>query len=341
MSPTAWKGQQTVIRRLSRTKGLSEKTMHDALRMGIKLHRAASPMHNTGVFRPNKDTPPDVRAEYLQAPHAFGLDSREDILAWSRQASNATILKMTTHSGIAALVLFERERPEAATHLRLMYENGKQDEFAWLQHKLATMPWSRKQLDTMLDVTKSNASRNWMKTPQLLDAFCGEMESHQRVVNHNWLSECLAQYSVEKLMQPFENTTMQKTSLVEYWRRLIQATDHFQEQAFQQTQAAAISWHARSPSQQDCLELARMLDSASLSLQTQCYSEPATAWQERWPVVLPWVFMLGRTSEEGQRAVETYQQFDPALLNFTIIAVSLSVPAMVDTIDNAPELLCP
>ena len=122
LSPQHWKGQQTVIRRLSRTQRLPEKTMHDALRRASNLYRDDSPMHKMVTFRPNKDTPPDLRADYLRNPYAFGMNSREDILAWSRQASNATLLKMEMYTGISALVLFERERPEATELLRRLAE---------------------------------------------------------------------------------------------------------------------------------------------------------------------------------------------------------------------------
>ena len=94
LSPQHWKGQQTVIRRLSRTQRLPEETMHDALRRASKLYQADSPMHKMVTFRPNNDTPPDLRAAYLRDPHAFGMNSREDRLAWFRQASKATLLKM-------------------------------------------------------------------------------------------------------------------------------------------------------------------------------------------------------------------------------------------------------
>ena len=56
-------------------------------------------MHKMVTFRPNNDTPPDLRGEYLRAPHAFGMNSREDRLAWFRQASKATLLKMEEFLG--------------------------------------------------------------------------------------------------------------------------------------------------------------------------------------------------------------------------------------------------
>ena len=337
LSPQHWKGQQTVIRRLSRTQRLPTQTMHDALRRASKLHQADSPMHKMVTFRPNNDTPPDLRAEYLRNPHAFGINSREDILAWSRQASNATLLKMEMYTGISALVLFERERPEATALLQRLADKRIVVEFRWVQEKLASMPLSQKQL-IILDVfTEIGAANIWVGNIALLANFVAQSENYATVeINQIWLDIQLDSCGLIELLGPFESVNMHKATLTASWQRLVLADAHVQESHADDAQRAAVSWHQRAPSRQDCLDLAAMLEgtyaaeSASFEL----------LWQHRNPIFLPWISMMGTNAEEGQLALDMYQQFDPGLLTFTTIANALANPQL-DTIDNVSELLCP
>ena len=322
--------------------------MHDALRMGAKLYKDAAPLYRTVRFVPNKDTPPDVRAEYLRAPYVFGISNRDDILGWTRHASNATVLKMGNHTGVQALILFERERPEAFNHMHMLVLNRTVGEFSWLQDKLATMQWSEKQLDIMGSFVATHVADIWRDKPNLLNAFVEAAERYGRpLVDGKWLNERLENYPLGNLMQPFGNATVHKASLAESWRRVAGVniavsagglkTD---STIYAQAVDAANGWHARGVTKKDCLDLAQMFDAGMARLQAEGYTAPGVQWREHSPSLLPWLSMLGPTPEEGQRAVEIYQQLDPDLLTFLTIATAVCGPQM-DTIDNASELLCP
>lgn len=330
-----------MIRRLSRTNALPEKSMHEALRTAAKLHKSDSLGYPTVRFCPNEDTPSDVRAQYLREPQTFSISNREDILGWTRQASNATVLKMTQNLGVQALVLFERERAEAYSCMRSLAINRTGGEFEWLQKKLAAMPWSEKQLDTMVALMPTNVGNVWIEKLPLLDTLLNEMERYRRPpVEPRWVDALLETCALSDLALPFNNATMHKASLAKNWQRIMESSAAVQEWGIEQAVAGAKGWHARGPKQQDCLDLAMLFDGATMRVQTQAHSNIASLWQERAPIVLPWVSMLGTTPEEGQRAVDIYQQLDPDLLTFARIAVAMAGPSM-DTFDNISELLCP
>lgn len=326
-----------MIRRLSRTQRLPEKTMHNALRKAAQLYRADLPMHKMVTFRPNNDTPSDLRADYLRIPHAFGMNSRDDILAWSRQASNATLLKMETYTGISALVLFERERPEATALLKKLAEKRILVEFRWVQEKLASMPLSQKQLSILNVFTEMNAANIWVGNIALLANFVAQTRrSSKAEVNTTWFEGHLDSCGLIELLGPFESVNMHKATLTASWQRLVLADSHVQESHADDAQRAAVSWHQRAPSRQDCLDLAAMLE-GTYAAESASFER---LWQHRNPIFLPWISMMGTNSEEGQLALDMYQQFDPGLLTFTTIANTLANPQL-DTIDNVSELLCP
>ena len=315
--------------------------MHEALRTAAKLYRAQGPMHKLATFRPNGDTPSDLRAEYLRTPHEFGLHARDDILGWSRQASNATLLKTDTYPAIAALVLFERERPEAVRYIRALASDRTPGEFSWLQEQLSLMHWTPKQLNTMMEFTSSTSVNVVADKPPLLNTFMNAMDRHGRAsLDPNWLSERLFSYSLIELIEPFENMTMHKAALALSWERLIRSTALASGSQETGSQQAAADWHCRGPTRNDCLDLARMLDVACVRLAEQGETGVENKWRERSAIVLPWVSMMGSTLREGQRALDIYQTMDPGLLTFSTIASAVDSPEL-DAIDNVSELLCP
>lgn len=340
LSPNGWKGQQTVIRRLSRTNRLPAKTMHDALRDAAKRYKDESPRYRTVRFCPNLDTPADVRAEYLRDPDTFGIACKDDLLGWTRHASNATVLKMTRNAGVQALILFERERPEAYPRMNVLADNRTRG-FSWFQDKVGAMQWSEKQLDVMVAFTQAQSSNIWAGKPALLGTLLGQLEKHGRPpVEPLWFNERLENYSLLELIQPFDNATLHKAALAQCCARLMRPNSDSQVSQLESAAGAAHAWHARKPTHQDCLDLANRLDLALAGLRKEGSTGPDIKWRERSPMVLPWISMLGATPEDGQQAINLYQQLDPELLTFTTLAFALSGPKL-DTIDNASELLCP
>ena len=339
VSPKLWKGQQTVIRRLSRTKGLPEKTMHEALRTAAKLYKSQIRIYKMVAFRPNKDTPPDLRAEYLRTPYAFGFNAQDDLLGWARQASNATLLKMETFTEVATLVLFERNRQEVIPHIRRLAETKAFGDFGWLQDRLSLFPWNEKQLEIMATCSDSSALNIWANKFVLLDHFVVQAERHNiDVGDKKWLDTLLDRYNFSTLLSPCQSVRVQKAALAQGFRHFFRCNKQVQESSLEAVWTALNVWHARKPTETDCLDLANMLDEKILEIATKSTITPD--WEERLAVIVPWLSMVCPTMEQSQKALTLYGTVDPALLTFSTISNAMADSTM-DDIDNASELLCP
>lgn len=347
LSPVSWKGQQTVIRRLSRTQHLPQATMHDLLRTAAKqFSQSSSYSHASKPFCSNKDTPSDLRAEYLATPYVYGLNTYKEKLSWMREVSHGTLMK-TQHHVVATHVLFERDRPEAKERFRKMLKQADSHDLAAFKRGISSQKWSSSQLDLMQALVNDPDLNIWYNDLYFLDHYAQQALSYGEGPTQEWLAGKLSSVRMIDTMHLFKSIVVQHACLVQLfansarlfsYRDPAENTTDMQQSCYKDFQPLA-AWHAHQPTPDRCLHLSQCLDAEyqKRSLQDK---QMEFDWTHRDPWILGWVALLGSTPEKSQEALDLYHSVDASLLSFSTIAQGLYAPKM-ENINNMSDLLCP
>lgn len=321
--------------------------MHAALRSGAKQYAQEhryNPSRTPLCF--NKDTPPDLRAQYLVNSNQYGLESYGSKLSWMRQVSHGTLSK-TTHQAVAAQVFFERERPEVKDVFRKMVDCLNKSDRQELTKALLSQAWSPVQMELMSQIFLDPSLNIWYRNPDFLDHYAGQAAVHGKAMNPVLLRDKAGELHNEYWMRPYKNVDLQQEILCTLFvqqtklfgfRSGTDSTADMLASHYKQFDPLAV-WHAHNPASDRCIGLASSLDRAYQEA-TKKAPRLVTDWEHREQWLQVWVSLLGSTPKESQEAVAMYNTMDPALLSFTTIAQAVYAPS-VERIENMSELLCP
>lgn len=347
LSPVSWKGQQTVIRRLSRTQHLPQATMHDLLRTAAKQFSQSSRYsHASTPFCSNKDTPSDLRAEYLATPYVYGLKTYKEKLAWMREVAHGTLMK-TQHHVVATHVLFERDRPEAKERFRKMLKQTDSHDLAAFKRGIISQKWSSGQLDLMQALVNDPNLNIWYNDLDFLDHYAEQALSYCEGPTQEWFANKVSSFRMNDTLRSFKSIEMQHACLVQLfvgsaalfsYRDPAEDTIAMQQSCYGEFKPLD-TWYSHQPTPERCLYLAQCLDTEyqkRLPKDTQIELD----WVRRDPWMLGWVALLGATPEKSQEALDLYHSVDASLLSFSTIAQGLYAPK-IENINNMSDLLCP
>lgn len=334
----SWSGQQAMIRRIGRVAYIPLETIQETLMLAEQKFLDTPPRNNAlpammralnrfdaGIkrsdksfvrIRPNRETPLNLVERYLSTPLTFGLNDNQNVLNWARYMSTDDLLKMQTgRPCFQSIALFERGDAQCLQYFKMLTASGNFMGTGFAYQHLMGLSWTSAQrqiVQGMLEDEDSFMSNN--APVAFLDHAAQNIPAQLPIVKH------LNRFDYGCIL----DTPM---SIDLYMHALPLALEHGQKFV----EKAVAQWHARSPSKENVMSFALILDA---------YTYDKT----HAPTLLSTLAgALGKTPEQQRQSIALYQQFGPELMSFAMIARSLYTQETYEPVLDVFELdfICP